>query len=469
MASRRWSWGFADTRRPRWLTSIDMAKFLIDLGLRPRWDARHQHVSHTPYPIRQPSDHSWRPGLPALDGSRLGAPIDLGPWQAQTRVGPPEGVIHLAEPQRLTPPGFGLAYRIDSTPACRHVLPKVPLQARAKRGRDRPAWLGQSLIDRLLRAEHHVVLDPKEAATPVRLHDLGIEYVRQGPPTRLGRRTGGLPTRGATPRAIRGDSRCEVRPPSLGHKERGTVRRQNWRDLRPQGLGPLQRALTDVHGQDERADRVQRHPSPVWRARPALDGLGLRDVSGCDGAEPGEECAPLPRFDRDLLQARAGAGFAVFGCFDQPAQGGVRIDRKDARHRADATAFGPSGDRPPRLVRIALLSRKRRAQGLREIAAAAQTREVSPAASRGVAVGAEMPAADPAVMRTGSLRANVGGGSDLAATGSGHDHAGRGGASLFPAFLVQVLQTKEFGNLLIRRRLPKSYATFCVSWLLPTH
>jgi uncharacterized protein VirK/YbjX len=31
--------------------------------------------------------------------------------------------------------------------------------------------------------------------------------------------------------------------------------------------------------------------------------------------------------------------------------------------------------------------------------------------------------------------------------------------SLFPAHFVQVLQTQEFGNLLIRQHLPKSYAT----------
>src|SRR4030095_8253127 len=78
IAPRSLSWWFADTRRPLRLTIIDIAKFLIDLVLRPRWNAIHQHVSQTPYTIRQPSYHSWRPGLPALDGSRLGEPIDLG-------------------------------------------------------------------------------------------------------------------------------------------------------------------------------------------------------------------------------------------------------------------------------------------------------------------------------------------------------------------------------------------------------
>jgi hypothetical protein len=41
-----------------------------------------------------------------------------------------------------------------------------------------------------------------------------------------------------------------------------------------------------------------------------------------------------------------------------------------------------------------------------------------------VAIGADIPEADPAVIRTGSMRAKVVGGIDLAATASGHDHAG---------------------------------------------
>ena len=119
-----------------------------------------------------------------------------------------------------------------------------------------------------------------------------------------------------------------------------------------------------------------------------------------------------------------GEGFEVLGCFDQPAQDGVRIDRKDASHGTDAEAFGQRRDGPHQLVGVDLLGVKRRAVCFQEIPAAAQTQELSPAASIGVAGGADVPEADPAVIRTGSMRAKVAGGIDLAATASGHEHMG---------------------------------------------
>jgi hypothetical protein len=70
---------------------------------------------------------------------------------------------------------FALAQRVDPTADRRHMLAEVQIQALDKRGVDRPAPLGQYLVDRLTRAEHHAVLDPHDASTPVRLHDLGIE------------------------------------------------------------------------------------------------------------------------------------------------------------------------------------------------------------------------------------------------------------------------------------------------------
>jgi hypothetical protein len=59
---------------------------------------------------------------------------------------------------------------------------------------------------------------------------------------------------------------------------------------------------------------------------------------------------------------------------------------------------------------------------LEEITVAAQTNELSPPSSIGVAVGADIPEADSTVIRTGSMRAKVAGGIDLAATASGKTH-----------------------------------------------
>jgi hypothetical protein len=67
---------------------------------------------------------------------------------------------------------------------------------------------------------------------------------------------------------------------------------------------------------------------------------------------------------------------------------------------------------------------KRGAVPLEELTAAAQPDELPPAASSGMTAGADITEADPTVMRTRSMRAKMAGGSDLAATASGHDQMG---------------------------------------------
>jgi len=71
-----------------------------------------------------------------------------------------------------------------------------------------------------------------------------------------------------------------------------------------------------------------------------------------------------------------------------------------------------------------VLAVKRGAQSLKEIAAAAQTKELSPSAATGMAIGADIAEADPAVIRTGRMWAKVARSIDVTATASGHDHTG---------------------------------------------
>jgi hypothetical protein len=114
----------------------------------------------------------------------------------------------------------------------------------------------------------------------------------------------------------------------------------------------------------------------------------------------------------------------VLRCVDQPAQDSVRIDFKDTRHGADAEAFGQSRNGPHQRVGIDLLAVQRGAVRLEEIPVAAQTHQLSPAASIGMTVGADITEADPAVIRTGGMRAEMARGVNLAVTPSGQRHTG---------------------------------------------
>jgi hypothetical protein len=109
---------------------------------------------------------------------------------------------------------------------------------------------------------------------------------------------------------------------------------------------------------------------------------------------------------------------------NQPAQDSIRIDLKDASHSTDAEAFVQSRESPHPRVGIDLLAVKWGAVRLEEIPVAAQTHELAPAASGGMTVGADITEADPAVIRTGGMRAKMAGSIDLAATASGQVHTG---------------------------------------------
>ena len=77
------------------------------------------------------------------------------------------------------------------------------------------------------------------------------------------------------------------------------------------------------------------------------------------------------------------------------------------------------------LVGVDLLSVHWRAVCFQEIPAATQTLELSPATAMGMAVGTEIPVANPAVIRTGGTRAAVVSRSDVAGTPAGATQAGR--------------------------------------------
>jgi hypothetical protein len=82
---------------------------------------------------------------------------------------------------------------------------------------------------------------------------------------------------------------------------------------------------------------------------------------------------------------------------------------------------------------------KRRAQCFQEITPATETYQLSPPSSIGVAIGADITPADPAVIRTGGMRAEMAGGLNLAATTSDQEHPGwrrTGYSRVRPALLL---------------------------------
>jgi hypothetical protein len=130
--------------------------------------------------------------------------------------------------------------------------------------------------------------------------------------------------------------------------------------------------------------------------------------------------------DVQVMQEVAREGFEVIGCFHQPEHNCVGIGLEDPCNGADTEAFGERRDRPHQLVRIALLAVKHGAMGLQEMPLAAQTHQLAPPPAVGMAVGADIPPAHPAVIRTRGLGAEVAGGIDVSATASGADHTGWG-------------------------------------------
>src|SRR5262249_44823234 len=136
------------------------------------------------------------------------------------------------------------------------MLAKVQIQALDKAGIDRPPALGQDRRDGLCRAEDDAVGYPYEASPPIGLDDLGIEEPGPRHPARLGLGAFSLLALGRDPLAVVRDERGEILPEPVGQEQRGAVWRHHLREVMNETLSHRQGALTDLHGQNELADRV---------------------------------------------------------------------------------------------------------------------------------------------------------------------------------------------------------------------
>jgi hypothetical protein len=124
----------------------------------------HEHLSHTPDPVRQPRCQRRRPRLPALDGTRARHQLQLWQGEAQAGVGQPEVVAYMEERQLLAQSRFVFAPRVNPSPDRRHMLTKIQIQTLGKRGVDLPPPLGQDGLDDRCRAEDDAVFDPDDGS-----------------------------------------------------------------------------------------------------------------------------------------------------------------------------------------------------------------------------------------------------------------------------------------------------------------
>ena len=111
--------------------------------------------------------------------------------------------------------------------------------------------------------------------------------------------------------------------------------------------------------------------------------------------------------------------------FDSPWQDGIRVDLEHPCGAPNTPACGQAGDDAHDELDRSALAMKNRAEGLQKIAATGDTQQLPPGTAIGMAIGAEIAPADPALRGTCRVGAKVRRGVGLTmATPRGYD-AGR--------------------------------------------
>lgn len=225
---------------------------------------------------------------------------------------------------------------------------------------------------------------------PLSLHALRLEQPGLGPPARLGQRSFGPATLGWHPlRQMRQQGRA-VLLEAIGQKQRETA----WR---PQALAPLPHpwglglgAGTDGQHQPQLARGGHRRPYPVGRTLQALDGLRGPESAVFDGPQDGGHLVELPRASVHVTQPIAGKGLAWLGRCPQPPQPRVGGNRADASRGASAEALRQARQPTHDQLHGDPSAMKNRAMGLENIAFAGETLELTPRATAGRAVRAQV-------------------------------------------------------------------------------
>jgi hypothetical protein len=125
------------------------------------------------------------------------------------------------------------------------------------------------------------------------------------------------------------------------------------------------------------------------------------------------------------MQDVLGEGPQLLCRLHEPLQDRVGVDLAHPRRAPDAHAFGQARDDAHDELDGGALAVKDRAKGLEKVAATGDTQQLLPRTTIGMAIGAEIAPADPAAIGTVWVRAEMGGGVDLAAAPPrGHEARG---------------------------------------------
>src|ERR1051325_9408841 len=121
----------------------------------------------------------------------------------------------------------------------------------------------------------------------------------------------------------------------------------------------------------------------------------------------------------------------LLGRLHQPLEHRIGVDLEHPRRAPDAQPFGQACDNAHDELDGDTLAMEEGAKGLEKIAVADHRQQLPPGTTVRMAIGAEIPPADPAPIDTVRVRTEVRRGIDLAAASPrGHDPRGRGGGAL---------------------------------------
>jgi hypothetical protein len=100
------------------------------------------------------------------------------------------------------------------------------------------------------------------------------------------------------------------------------------------------------------------------------------------------------------MQKKAGKGFKLGRCLPRPCEHGVRIEVKHPSDGAQTEPFGHGGHHPHDPLGSVCFAIEEGPVGLQKVGLTHETVQRSPGATPWMAIGAEIPASGPAIIRT---------------------------------------------------------------------
>jgi len=172
-------------------------------------------------------------------------------------------VVRVVERELLSQTVLILTERAHPSADCRPMLALGQGEALHERGGARPPARRSHRLNSLEGPEHPAVASAHQTASASGLADLGLEAVRQRPPPGLGERAVDLAALRLHPLPTMGQQCRGVRLEAVGQQAWHTARGSQLDHLMDKALGHGERPVPNVDGQQQRGDRLHRHPHPV--------------------------------------------------------------------------------------------------------------------------------------------------------------------------------------------------------------